>query len=149
MGEFLRDEGSLDRDYYDVAAKTSVAHTEDELQVMFQAVLAERFGVGIHREKRELQAYVLTVDEKGLKMTEATGGGESVVAPNPKRMAVEMKRTSIVCCVGGVGDGLSRVLQMPVVDETRLKGSCDAVQDMTRMPEEMRPAAVSRWIWRG
>ena len=69
--------------------------TEDELRRMFQSVLAERFGVGVHRERKEMQAYMLTVDKKGLKMTETAADGESMIEPQPKRMALAMQRTSM------------------------------------------------------
>ncbi len=128
--------GWLDRDYYDVIAKVAEPHTEDELRRMFQAVLAERFGVKVHRDRKEMQAYVLTVDKKGLKMTETTAEGESVIAPVPKRQALSMQRASM----GEFAALLSRVLQTPVVDETQLKGRYDAVFDMTKYAQDMRPA---------
>ncbi len=136
MDNQVQGPGWLDRDYYDVIAKTGAPHTEDELRRMFQAVLAERFGVGVHRERKEMQAYVLTVDKKGLKMTETAADGESMIEPQPKRMAVAMQRTSMA----ELATVISRVLQMPVVDETHLKGRYDAVFDMTKYAEDMRPA---------
>ncbi len=128
--------GWLDSDCYDVIGKTAAQHTEDEFRRMFQAVLAERFGVGVHRERKEMQAYVLTVDKKGLKMTETAAEGESVIAPMAKRQALEMKRASMAEFAGL----LSRVLQTPVVDETHLKGRYDAVFDMTKYAQDMRPS---------
>ena len=128
--------GWLDRDFYDVIAKTAAPHAEEELRGMFQAVLAERFGVKAHRERRDMQAYVLTVDRKGLKMTETAAEGESVIAPVPKRQALSIQRASMA----DFAALLSRVLQTPVVDETRLKGRYDAVFDMTKYAQDMRSA---------
>ena len=136
MDEEIQGPDWLDRDYYDVIAKTSTPHTEDELRRMFQAVLAERFGVSIHRERREMQAYVLTVDKKGLKMTESAADGESLIEPQSKRMALAMQRTSMA----EIATVISRVLQTPVVDETHLKGRYDAVFDMTKYAQDMHPA---------
>ena len=117
----------LDRDYYDVIAKTSLPNSEEELRRMFQVVLAERFGVSVHRERKEMQAFVLTVDKKGLKMTDTEADGESMIAPNPKRMALAMQMTSMA----EIATVISRVFQAPVVDETHLKGSYDAVFDIS------------------
>jgi uncharacterized protein (TIGR03435 family) len=136
MDNEIQGPGWLDRDYYDVIAKTSAPRTEDELRRMFQAVLAERFGVGIHRERKEMQAYVLTVDKKGLKMTETAADGEGVIEPQPNRMALAMQRTSM----SEIATVISRFLQMPVVDETHLKGRYDAVFDMTKYAQDMHPA---------
>lgn len=135
MDNEVQGPGWLDRDYYDVIAKTSAARTEDELRRMFQAVLAERFGVSVHRDRKEMQAYVLTVDKKGLKMAETVADGESMIEPQPKRMAIAMRRTSM----SEVASLLSRILQTPVVDETHLKGRYDAVFDMTKYAEDMHP----------
>jgi uncharacterized protein (TIGR03435 family) len=136
MDNEIKGPGWLDGDSYDVIAKTSAPHTEDELRRMFQAVLAEHFGVSVHRERKEMQAYVLTVDKKGLKMTETAADGESMIEPNPKRMALAMQRTSMA----EIATVISRVLQTPVVDETHLKGRYDAVFDMTKYAQDMRPA---------
>jgi uncharacterized protein (TIGR03435 family) len=40
---------------------------------MVQKLLAERFGLEFHREKKELSAYVMTVDKAGLKITKVEG----------------------------------------------------------------------------
>jgi len=139
MDNEIQGPGWLDRDYYDVIAKTSVPRTEDELRRMFQAVLAERFGVSVHRERKEMQAYVLTVDKQGLKMTETAADGESMIEPQPKRMALAMQRMSMP----EIATVISRVLQTPVVDETHLKGRYDAVLDMTKYAEDMHPSEGS------
>jgi uncharacterized protein (TIGR03435 family) len=136
MDNQVQGPGRLDRDCYDVIAKTGAPHTEDDLRRMFQAVLAERFGVSVHRERKEMQAYVLTVDKKGLKMTETAADGESMIEPQPKRMALAMQKTSML----EIAMVISRILQTPVVDETHLKGRYDAVFDMTKYTQDMRPA---------
>jgi uncharacterized protein (TIGR03435 family) len=136
MDDEIQGPGWLDRDCYDVSAKTSVPRTEEELRRMFQAVLAERFGVRVHRERKEMQAYVLTVDKKGLKMTETAADGESTMEPQPKRMAVAMQRTSMP----EIATVISRLLQTPVVDETHLKGRYDGVLEMTKYAQDMHPA---------
>jgi len=136
MDNEVQGPGWLDRDYYDVIAKTSAPHTEDDLRRMFQAALAERFGVSVHRERKMMQAYVLTVDKTGLKMTETTSEGESTIEPQPKRMALAMRGTSM----SEIATIISRVLQTPVVDETHLTGRYDAVFDMTKYAQDMHPA---------
>lgn len=136
MDNEVKGPGWLDRDFYDVIAKSEARHTEDELRRMFQAVLAERFGVTVHTERKEVKAYVLTVDKKGLKMTETAADGESLIEPNPKQMAITMQRTSMP----QLASVISRILQAPVVDETHLKGRYNAVLDLAKYAQEMRPA---------
>jgi uncharacterized protein (TIGR03435 family) len=136
MDNEVQGPGWLDSDYYDVIAKTAAPCSEDQLRRMFQAVLAERFGVSVHREQKEMQAYVVNVDKAGLKMTETSTEGESTFEPQPKRMALSMQRASI----SELATLISRILQAPVVDATHLTGRYDAVFDMTKYAQDMHPA---------
>ena len=43
-----------------------------ELQKMLQTMLVERFNLAVHREMREVPAYALTVDPRGLKLANLT-----------------------------------------------------------------------------
>jgi uncharacterized protein (TIGR03435 family) len=136
MDNEVQGPGWLDSDYYDVIAKSSAPHTEDQLRRMFQTALAERFGVRVHSERKMMQAYVLTVDKAGLKMTETAAEGEGMIEPQPQRMALAMRKTSM----SEIATVISRVLQTPVVDATNLKGRYDAVFDMTKYAQDMHPA---------
>jgi uncharacterized protein (TIGR03435 family) len=75
--------GWLDNERYDIRAKIAPDVTKDQFRVMLQNLLIERFGMQIHRETREIQAYELVVAKGRLKMKEsATASGESI-APGP------------------------------------------------------------------
>jgi len=54
----------LDSDKFDIVAKPDTAGMPNatQLRSMVQKLLAERFGLVFHREKKELSAYVITVD---------------------------------------------------------------------------------------
>jgi uncharacterized protein (TIGR03435 family) len=58
----------LDSDRYDIEAKADGAHNIDDLHVMFQNLLADRFNLKFHKDIKEGPVYVLTVDNSGLKM---------------------------------------------------------------------------------
>ncbi len=58
----------LNSDLYDVQAKTDRAYSVDDLHVMFQNLLADRFGLRFHMESHEGAVYNVTVDRGGLKM---------------------------------------------------------------------------------
>ncbi len=64
-------------DAFDIEAKAEDPEhtTQDQLRVMLQNLLAERFKLKFHREKKELQGFELTVAKGGLKMKEADGSG--------------------------------------------------------------------------
>jgi uncharacterized protein (TIGR03435 family) len=62
----------VDNDLYDVKAKSDRPRTLDELHVMFQKLLVERFKLEIRKEMRMLPAYDLVIDKTGSKLTENT-----------------------------------------------------------------------------
>jgi uncharacterized protein (TIGR03435 family) len=57
---------------FNVDAKIPPNTTEDQLNLMLQGLLAERFGLKIHREQKELPIYALVVGKNGPKLKEST-----------------------------------------------------------------------------
>lgn len=58
----------LDTSRWDVEAKADHSYSLDDLHVMYQNLLADRFNLKFHKETREGPVYVLTVDTPGSKM---------------------------------------------------------------------------------
>jgi uncharacterized protein (TIGR03435 family) len=84
----------LDADRFDITAKVPPGSTKEQMHVMLQNLIAERFKMTIHREKKEMASYVLTVGKGGSKMKAAEPdppkdpnatepGGLAVQAPPP------------------------------------------------------------------
>ena len=63
--DWLRD------DRFDVVAKLPDGTTKEQFQYMLQNLLAERFHMAAHREKKEGQVYELVVGKNGPKLQEA------------------------------------------------------------------------------
>jgi len=70
--------GWLDSERYDIVAKLPRGSTKEQLMVMLQNLLAERFKLTLHREKKDLPMYALVVGKNGPKLK------ESVEEPAPK-----------------------------------------------------------------
>ena len=70
--------GWLDSERYDIIAKLPRGATKAEFMVMLQNLLAERFKLTLHREKKDLPMYALVVGKNGPKLK------ESADAPAPK-----------------------------------------------------------------
>ena len=70
--------GWLDSERYDIVAKLPRGATKAEFMVMLQNLLAERFKLTLHREKKDLPMYALVVGKNGPKLK------ESVDEPAPK-----------------------------------------------------------------
>jgi uncharacterized protein (TIGR03435 family) len=66
-----------DMDRFDIAVKVPEGATKDQVKLMWQNLLAERFKLAVHREKKEAPVYELLVAKGGPKMR------ESVEAPPP------------------------------------------------------------------
>jgi uncharacterized protein (TIGR03435 family) len=55
----------LDRNEYEVDARSGGAATTEEMRLMLQALIRERFGFSSHRDTRRMTVYALTVDKGG------------------------------------------------------------------------------------
>jgi len=110
---------------FDVQAITETPYSTDDLHLMFQNLLTDRFHLKLHRETRLAPAYILTIAKSALKMAEATtardhnipitNGGHNEFIGNSVRM-------SFFCWWLGLklqGD------QRPVIDQTGLSGAYD------------------------
>ncbi|HVO97459.1 MAG TPA: TIGR03435 family protein [Bryobacteraceae bacterium] len=61
----------IDSERYDITATMAPTTTKAQFSMMLQKLLAERFKLQAHREKKEMSAFVLTVGKKGPKMKES------------------------------------------------------------------------------
>jgi uncharacterized protein (TIGR03435 family) len=116
----------ISTDAYDIDAKAEdTAHTtQDQLRVMLQNLLAERFKLKFHREQRETQGFDLVIAKGGLKMKEASGdetGGMSMSMGNPAAggmSTVNAQGSTMASIVGFLSGRLGRAIE----DKTGLTG---------------------------
>ncbi len=77
----------LDSERFDITAKVPEGATKEQVRVMLQNLLAERFKLTLHRETKELPMYALVVAGKGAKVKESTvadpPASEAAAAPPP------------------------------------------------------------------
>src|ERR1700733_1482135 len=64
----------LEMDRFDIVAKAPKDTPKDTLKLMLQALLAERFGLVMHKGSVPMPAYVLSAPKGKLKMTQGDGG---------------------------------------------------------------------------
>ncbi|HEX4749549.1 MAG TPA: TIGR03435 family protein [Bryobacteraceae bacterium] len=65
--------GWINTDRWDVDAKAEHPASLDDLHIMFQNLLIERFNIKFHHETKELSVYALVCDKGGSKMQPNTG----------------------------------------------------------------------------
>lgn len=110
-------------DKWDIEAQPDVpgSPNRDQLRSMVQKLLADRFELKFHKEKKELSAYVLSVAKDGPKMTKNDSGGQLPglffrgLSPVtlPVQNATMEDFTELL---------QTAVLDRPVVDQTGLSG---------------------------
>ena len=113
---------------YDITAKPEGAATQDQVKVMLQGLLKDRFQLLFHRETKELPAYVLVVAKGGpkLKESEAAGGGRG-----GRIMMGRGHIESLGAPVSNLVNQLANALGRPVIDKTELTGNYDFKLDWT------------------
>lgn len=142
----------LDSERFDITAKVPAGATKEEVRTMMQNLLAERFHLTLHREKKELQGFELTVGKGGPKLKEsepdpAAADGQPAQQPGPPKRDADGKPVlqgpgmMMMMTMGPKGpmaqsvaksQPLSQLVQllgnqlrMPVVDKTGLTGKYD------------------------
>jgi uncharacterized protein (TIGR03435 family) len=140
----------LDSERFDILAKVPAGATKEQLNIMLQHLLADRFNLTFHHEAKEMAVYELTVGKSGSKLKEAD---LNAVAPTgepgaPLRIGAPDKDgfpqipAGLAVMLGRITDGISRwtdrlmilsdltsllesELDRPVVDKTGLTGKYD------------------------
>jgi uncharacterized protein (TIGR03435 family) len=114
---------SLQDVHYDIIAKTAPDTTKEQMHLMLQTLLTDRFHLAFHREQKELRAYTLTVMKGGIKIQPAPPGGT---------MSHENTATSFIAhsiTMQEFLDYLAEPLGVPLTDETHLTARYDFVLD--------------------
>jgi len=73
----------LDTERYDAIAKVPADGTKEQVRVMWQNLLAERFGLIVHHESREFQVEELVVAKGGPKLKETSWDTAEPMPPGP------------------------------------------------------------------
>jgi uncharacterized protein (TIGR03435 family) len=115
------------KDRYDLSAIPDVEGipTVAQMRVMLQKLLADRFKLTFHQEKRDMSAFVLTVVKTGEKLTptEDKGPGPGIgFVPAPGGLKFIVKNGTVAAFTTALQ---MVVLDRPVVDQTGLTGHYD------------------------
>lgn len=117
-----------------------------QMQGMLQGLLSDRFGLKVHREKRDLAVYAITVAKDGPKMrrSESDPNGSPDESDHAGAGQRQMKFTNQT--MSNFALVMQLFLDKPVVDQTGLTGRWDFelswTFDETRAPEESAPPGL-------
>ena len=139
--------GSDEWNSFDIDAVIGGDATDDQVRLMLQSLLADRFKLRLHRETRELPGYEVTVAKGGAKLAPSS--------ERPMELFIEGRRFSqpkgtcsgtgwregahLSCHAATLGQMLSAasgLLKGPVADHTGLTGTYDI--DVLYMPDSRK-----------
>jgi uncharacterized protein (TIGR03435 family) len=156
---------------YDVVAKIPEGTKREQLPEMLQHLLADRFQMKSHREKRDFPVYAVVVGKGPLKLREsepdpppaegtdpakapvsvnATGGrgGTTINFGNGRSFTIaDNKFVGKKLPISGFAETLARFTDRPVIDASELKGTYDF--EMEFSPEDFRAMMVRSAIAAG
>lgn len=113
----------------DIVAKTGSPAAEDQVRLMLQTLLADRFRLAVHREKRDIPAYALVLVRSERALQQSGSGTETKVRPGPKPYDLVFQGVSIAQLALQLGPPMT---SRPVVDKTGLQGSFDFTLELNR-----------------
>jgi uncharacterized protein (TIGR03435 family) len=158
--------GWVDSERYDISAKAEGTADQEQVKLMIQALLAERFKMKFHRETKEQPIYALVLDKGGPKFKESKGDdddflGERPAGPKPEggrgpgmggmRQGVRLGRGNLAAqgvTLSAFAGQLANVVGRQVIDKTGLTATYDLKltwtpdegQGMMRIPGDTRDA---------
>jgi uncharacterized protein (TIGR03435 family) len=128
----------VESDKFDIRGKPMDGQPNPiQFKMMLQKLLANRFQLAFHRDKKQLAVYALTVGKDGPKLTRSDAASP---IPNLIRRGPGDLPARNVTMEEFAGNLQGAVLDRPVIDQTGLKGRFDFHLQWT--PEEIQFASV-------
>ena len=95
---------------FEIQAKIPDGVSQDKVPEMLQALLADRFKLTVHREKKDLPIYALIVGKNGPKLTEASAAPDAPLPDSPGRgMSIGTEKGQMKLVQDGKGGGAMQV----------------------------------------
>jgi len=120
----------LEFDRFDIAAKAPEGTSASRVRLMLQTLLAERFGLVIHRDTRPMPSFVLAQGKNSPNMQKSEGAGDGGCnyvpqAPGSTFVAYSCRNVTMARFAERLRGIAGDYLVEPVVDKTQLDGSWD------------------------
>jgi uncharacterized protein (TIGR03435 family) len=137
----------LDSERFDVVAKAPEKGKPDDIRLMMQTLLGERFQLAVHTGQKLLPAYALVVGKSGSKLrpsSEAAVLSGVRCAPGAGQAGqkhVECSHVTTAFLADYLQELAPRDFPIPIVDQTELKGAYDFQLDW--MPSAASATAIA------
>lgn len=115
----------LESDKFDIVAKPDEEGqpSEKQLKIMLQKLMADRFKLAFHRDKKDLSVYAITVGKTGPKLTKSESDPNGLPGLGFRALGDLAARNANMTDFAQLMQGA--VLDLPVVDQTGLSGRFD------------------------
>lgn len=131
---------------FDILAKADHDATENEMKQMTRALLADRFGLRVHLESKEMQAYVISVGKSAPKLFPPQEGETHnmrfTMTPGPDQKAGTFHIVATRFSLSQLADVFARRLDRVIVNRTGMNGEYDFTLDLT--PDESRTSPIDQ-----
>jgi uncharacterized protein (TIGR03435 family) len=151
----------LQNERYDVVVRVPAGTTKEQVRVMWQNLLAERFGLTLHRESREFRVDELVIAKGGAKLKESAEDAAGVMAGKPPELkdgqvigpgmivtlmpggngAVALHAYAKAMPMSRLTSLLGGQVNLPVLDKTGLVGYYDFTLEFSAMLPGAPPPA--------
>jgi uncharacterized protein (TIGR03435 family) len=124
----------MDSQHFDMEAKTEGAHTREQLLLMLQPALADRFKLALHRETKQLPVYVLVAGANRAELHETKGGPSNIQiqgVPGGPGKSVTLQVIGQSVSMQYLTGYLTNILGRLVTDRTNLDRSFDFKVEVT------------------
>jgi uncharacterized protein (TIGR03435 family) len=121
-----------ENDHYDITAQPDGEGMPNatQLKVMVQKLLADRYELGFHHDKKQLSVYVLSVTKSGPKLTRSASDPKGLPGVGFRQLGALIAVNASMndfCILGLQGT----VLDRPVLDQTEIEGKFDFTLNWT------------------
>lgn len=96
-----------------------------QVQEMLQKLLLDRFGLKLHRDKRDLSIYVIKVTKGGPKLVQSAANAYGLPTQSGHGQGSQQQRRFTNNSMSDFALGMQNYMDRPVVDETNLPGRYD------------------------
>jgi uncharacterized protein (TIGR03435 family) len=139
--------GWINSEKFDIAAKLEGGASSQQVLLMMQTLLEERFKLRLHRETKEHSVYTLVPAKSGIKLRASTADCEALAREDPPgqpsrrqcgawfRGSTQFTGTKI--SMTEFVEDLANLLERPVVDKTGFTENFDVTLQWT--PDEQPP----------
>jgi len=133
--------GWMENDRFDIVAKAAGNATDDQMKLMTQALLAERFKLKFHRERREGPVLLVALGKAAPKLFPPKEGEAHSLRVIPQtdsdQKVVFYRVVATRFSFAQLNQTFARQLERVIVNGTGLDGDFDFTLDFT--PDENRP----------